>query len=137
MIGLGSDKNVPFGIVLPSWLDGLLLTDGHQLGLHLHILDKAPRHSISISISIWIFSSDTFCQLNQFHTDSEAAMLSTISAHQAVLSPLILLPALLLLLAPSPPLGDPCLGRNYLFRVFMGNSATLAPSLNGWISCLC
>ena len=36
-------------------------------------LDKAPR--LSISIVIWILSSDTFCQLNQFHTNSEAAML--------------------------------------------------------------
>ena len=37
-------------------------------------LDKAPR--LNISIVIWIFSSDTICQLNQFNTNSEAAMLS-------------------------------------------------------------
>ena len=40
-------------------------------------LDKAPR----LSIVIWILSSDTdtdtICQLNQFNTNSEAAMLST------------------------------------------------------------
>ena len=47
--------------------------------------DKAPR--LSISIVIWILSSDsdtdsdtdtdtdTICQLNQFNTNSEAAML--------------------------------------------------------------
>ena len=34
-------------------------------------LDKAPR--LSISILIWILSSDTICQLNQFHTNSKAA----------------------------------------------------------------
>ena len=39
------------------------------------LLDKAPR--LSISIVIWILSSDTICQLNQFNTNSEAAMLST------------------------------------------------------------
>ena len=38
-------------------------------------VDKAPR--LSISIVIWILSSDTICQLNQFNTNSEAAMLST------------------------------------------------------------
>ena len=37
-------------------------------------LDKVPR--LSISIVIWILSSDTICQLNQFNTNSEAAMLS-------------------------------------------------------------
>ena len=39
-------------------------------------LDKAPR--LSISIVILILSSDVFtiCQLNQFNTNSEAAMLS-------------------------------------------------------------
>ena len=37
-------------------------------------VDKAPR--LSISIVIWILSSDTICQLNQFITNSEAAMLS-------------------------------------------------------------
>ena len=40
----------------------------------IEILDKAPR--LSISIVIWILSSDTVCQLNQFNTNSEAAMLS-------------------------------------------------------------
>ena len=40
-----------------------------------YCLDKAPR--LSISIVIWILSSDTICQLNQFHTNSEAVMLST------------------------------------------------------------
>ena len=43
-------------------------------------VDKAPR--LSISIVIWILSSDTdtdtICQLNQFNTNSEAAMLSTV-----------------------------------------------------------
>ena len=38
------------------------------------LVDKAPR--LSIRIVIWILSSDTFCQLNQSHTKSEAAMLS-------------------------------------------------------------
>ena len=37
-------------------------------------VDKAP--CLSISIVIWILSSDTVCQLNQFNTNSEAAMLS-------------------------------------------------------------
>ena len=37
-------------------------------------LDKAPH--LSISIIIWILSSDTICQLNRFHTNSEAVMLS-------------------------------------------------------------
>ena len=41
-------------------------------------LDKAPP--FSISMGIWILSSDTdtdtICQLNQFNTNSEAAMLS-------------------------------------------------------------
>ena len=39
-----------------------------------YCLDKEPR--LSISIVIWILSSDTICQLNQFHTNSEAEMLS-------------------------------------------------------------
>ena len=38
-------------------------------------IDKAP--CLSISIVIWILSSDTICRLNQFNTNSEAAMLST------------------------------------------------------------
>ena len=40
-------------------------------------VDKAPR--LSISIVIWILSSDTvtICQFNQLHTNTEAAMLST------------------------------------------------------------
>ena len=42
-------------------------------------LDKAPR--LSISIVIWILSSDTICQLNQFNTNSEAAMLSSEDQH--------------------------------------------------------
>ena len=37
-------------------------------------LDKAPR--LSISIVIWVFSSDTIFQLNQLNTNSEVAMLS-------------------------------------------------------------
>ena len=37
-------------------------------------VDKAPRPSISNFI--WVLSSDTICQLNQFNTNSEAAMLS-------------------------------------------------------------
>ena len=39
-----------------------------------YCLDKEPR--LSISIVIWILSSDTICQLNQFHTNGEAATLS-------------------------------------------------------------
>ena len=44
-------------------------------------IDKAPR--LSISIVIWILSSDTdtICQLNQFNTNSEAALLSTSPWH--------------------------------------------------------
>ena len=38
-------------------------------------IDKALR--LSISNVIWILSSDTICQLNQFITNSEAAMLSS------------------------------------------------------------
>ena len=43
------------------------------------LLDKAPR--LSISIVIWILSSGTvtICQFNQLHTNSEAAMLSSLS----------------------------------------------------------
>ena len=37
-------------------------------------IDKAPH--LSISIVIRILSSDIICQLNQFNTNSEAAMLS-------------------------------------------------------------
>ena len=45
---------------------------------------EAPR--LSISIVIWILSSDTdtICQLNQFNTNSEVAMLS--SEHQSSLT---------------------------------------------------
>ena len=46
-------------------------------------LDKAPR--LNISIVIWIFSSDTICQLNQFNTNSEAAMLSTLTPFGSLL----------------------------------------------------
>ena len=45
-----------------------------QIAAQTRWLDKAPR--LSISIVIWILSSDTICQLNQFNTNSEAAMLS-------------------------------------------------------------
>ena len=47
-----------------------MVTSGHTK------LDKAP--CLSIIIVIWILSSDvlTICQLNQFNTNSEAAMLS-------------------------------------------------------------
>ena len=38
-------------------------------------LEKAPR--LSIRIDIRILLSDTICQLIQFYTNSEAAMLST------------------------------------------------------------
>ena len=38
-------------------------------------IDKAPR--LSISIVSWILSSDTICLLDQFNTNSEAAMLSS------------------------------------------------------------
>ena len=47
----------------------------HRLGNEGPLLDKAPR--LSISIVIWILSSDTICQFNLFHTNSEAAMLSS------------------------------------------------------------
>ena len=40
----------------------------------LSCVDKVPR--LSISIVIWILSSDTICELNLFNTNSEAAMLS-------------------------------------------------------------
>ena len=43
------------------------------------IIGKAPR--LSVRIDILILLSDTFCQLNQFHTNSEAAMLSTYNRH--------------------------------------------------------
>ena len=39
-------------------------------------VDKAPR--LSISIVIWILSSDTICQLNHLFSNSEAAMLSSL-----------------------------------------------------------
>ena len=47
-----------------------------QIAAQTRWLDKAPR--LSISIVIWILSSDTdtICQLNQFNTNSEVAMLS-------------------------------------------------------------
>ena len=38
------------------------------------IIDKAPR--FSIRRVIWILLSDTICQLIQFYTNSEAALLS-------------------------------------------------------------
>ena len=38
-------------------------------------LDKAPR--LSIRVDIWILLSDTICQLIQFYTNSEAALLPT------------------------------------------------------------
>ena len=41
---------------------------------YLKDLDKAPRLSISIVISI--LTSDTICQLNKLNTNREAAMLS-------------------------------------------------------------
>ena len=43
------------------------------------IKEKAPR--LSIIIDILIFLSDNICHLNQFHTNSEAAMLSTYNRH--------------------------------------------------------
>ena len=46
-----------------------------QTSVYTPTLDKAPR--LSISIVIWILSSDTICQLNQFNKNSEVAMLST------------------------------------------------------------
>ena len=39
-------------------------------------VDKAPR--LNIRIDIWILLSDTICQLIQFYTNSEAALLSTL-----------------------------------------------------------
>ena len=41
---------------------------------HSKRVDKAPRPSISIGV--WIFSSDTFCQFNQLFSNSDAPMLS-------------------------------------------------------------
>ena len=53
----------------------LILVSRQKKGTtYLKDLDKAPR--LSISIVIWILSSDTICQLNKFNTNSEAAMLS-------------------------------------------------------------
>ena len=46
-------------------------TSPHQM------VDKASR--LSISIVIWILSSDNICQPNQFKTNSEAAMLPRIA----------------------------------------------------------
>ena len=39
------------------------------------MVDKAPL--LSIRIDFWILLSDTICQLIQFYTNREAAMLST------------------------------------------------------------
>ena len=57
-------------------LDHFLYKGGLSV-LRLYGLDKA--HRLSINIVIWILSSDTvtICQLQQFNTNSEAAMLST------------------------------------------------------------
>ena len=54
---------------IPSQSPSQILSQGPSL-------DKAPR--LSLSIVIWILSSDTdtICRLNQFNTNSEAAMLS-------------------------------------------------------------
>ena len=49
----------------------------HHLQHHYRNLDKAPRLSIRIDIWILLSDTDTICQLNQFNTNSEAAMLST------------------------------------------------------------
>ena len=54
----------------PVWTSELT----SSLDFNVISVDKAPR--LSISIVIWILSSDTICQLNQFNTNSEAAMLS-------------------------------------------------------------
>ena len=54
---------------------GTYIERGFPILFRKHLLlDKAPR--LSISIVIWILSSVTICQLNQFNTNSEAAMLS-------------------------------------------------------------
>ena len=58
-----------------SDIEGQTNTSPHFI--YVYSLDKALR--LSISIVIWILSSDTDnCQLNQFNTNSEAAMLSNI-----------------------------------------------------------
>ena len=49
-------------------------------------VDKAPR--LSISIVIWILSSDTdICQLNQFNLNSEAAMPSRLNIAKGTTDP--------------------------------------------------
>ena len=63
-----------------TWLCLFLqLTRGARNREQRRHVDKAPR--LSISIVIWILSSDTICQLNQFNTNSEAAMLSKPAPH--------------------------------------------------------
>ena len=75
---------------------GALSTQGHRIAQTAHCakmkrnvisnlgVDKAPR--LGISIVIWILSSDTvtICQLNQFNTNSEAAMLSSAAIEPAM-----------------------------------------------------
>ena len=46
-------------------------------------IDRAPR--LSISIVIWILSSDTICQLNQCNTNSEAAMQCCLGKYKFIL----------------------------------------------------
>ena len=75
--------NVEFSITLEcSELEGnnlywIGLHDMNKNGRHrwADCLDKAPR--LSIRIDIWILLSDTVCQLIQFYTNSEAALLSS------------------------------------------------------------
>ena len=54
---------------------GLLLVWGQSGWYRPAKVDKAPRRSISILI--WILSSETICQLNHLFSNSEAAMLSS------------------------------------------------------------
>jgi len=46
-------------------------------------LEKPPLLSI-ISNDIWILSSDTFCQLNQLFSNSEAAMLFSKTSEESL-----------------------------------------------------
>ena len=62
-------------LVLPSVRPSVCAKNLDHLYTGIYV-DKAPR--LSISIVIFILSSDTICQLNQFNTNSETAMLSTL-----------------------------------------------------------
>ena len=60
-----------------------------------------PR--LGISIVIWILSSDTICQLNQFNTNSEAAMLSSLLNPAYQTKTKLLIKAVKAWVSPAPP----------------------------------